>query len=99
MDKVKKIQENLMEELGLENLSLEKKQELAVKMTEVALKKVFSETMEKLKEEDKKNYKQMVLEGKSPEEIDEFLAGKISNYEQLVDETINNFKEEIKNNF
>ena len=96
MDKVKTIQENLMAELGLESLPLEKQQELAAKMTEVILGKIFLETLKKLKETDQKIYRQMAKEGKSSEEIDKFLEEKIPNYEQMIIELITNFKEEIK---
>ena len=97
MDKVKQIQENLMTELGLESLPMEKKQEVVIRLTEVVLEKIFLETLKKLKTDDQKNYRQMVKDRKSAEEIDGFAAEKIPNYEQMIMELIANFKEEMKN--
>jgi hypothetical protein len=90
------MQKKLMEELGLSNLPLDKQQELIIKMTEAVLKRVFVETLEKLNEVDREVYSQMIEDGKSPEEIDAFLKEKIANYEELVRETIEKFKAEMK---
>ena len=60
MDQQNQIQKNLIEELGLSDLSQEKKDQLIIKMTEVIIKRMFLETMEKLNDEDKEIYGKMV---------------------------------------
>lgn len=89
-----KIQKELLEELGLENLPQEKQEELLIKMTEVLLKRIFMETMEKLSDADRDAYEKM--ENVEPEKISEFLKEKIANYDEMVQKIIVDFKEDMK---
>ncbi|MFZ5981952.1 MAG: DUF5663 domain-containing protein [Patescibacteria group bacterium] len=89
-------QKKLIEELGLSELPIEKQAELLEKMSEAVLKRIFVETLEKLNEEDKKSYAEMVERQDSPEEVDVFLKEKIPNYEGFVQGIINEFKEAMK---
>lgn len=95
MDKIIQFQKKLIEDLGLASLPAEKQQELVAKMTEVFLKRVFVESMEKLNVEDKKIYSQMIEEKSSLDKIDEFLEEKIANYSQMVLDISQKFKEEM----
>ena len=92
------IQKTLMEELGLQDIPQDKQEELIIKMTEVLLKRIFLETMEKLDDSGKEEY-QKIAEGESvtPEKMEEFLKLKISNYDGLVQKVVEEFKEEMKN--
>ena len=92
----KKMQEKLVQELGLGNFSQEKQEELLIKMTEAVLKRVFVEVMEKLEYQDQEAYVKMIEEKADPDEIDEFLKSKIDGYEKLVEKVVNDFKEEMK---
>ncbi len=83
-----------MEELGLTGLPQEKQEELMVKMTEVVLKRIFVETMEKLSDADRDAYEKM--ENAEPEEISKFLKEKIANYDEMVQKIIADFKEDMK---
>lgn len=96
----KQLQVELMKELGLDNLPQEKQEQLLVKMTEVLLKRIFVETMKKLDDQDKGKY-QKLTEGKeaTPAQLEEFLRSKISNYDELLQKVISEFKEEIKKEF
>jgi len=98
MDQQNQIQQELMKELGLENLPEDKQQELIATMTEVVLKRIFAETLEKLNDEDQEAYGQMIDKGASPDEVDKFLGEKIPNYEQMIQNIIISFKEEMKKN-
>lgn len=98
MDQQNQIQQELMKELGLENLPEDKQRELIAQMTEVVLKRIFVETMEKLNETDQEAYGQMIDKGASPEEVDTFLGEKIPDYEKMIQNIIVNFKEEMKKN-
>lgn len=90
------IQKTLLDELGLSNLPQEKQEELVMKMTEVLLKRIFIETLEKLKEPDQEEYAKMIEEKASPDEVEKFLNEKISNYDQVFEKIVADFKEEMK---
>ncbi|MEI6588062.1 MAG: DUF5663 domain-containing protein, partial [Candidatus Moraniibacteriota bacterium] len=90
------LQKELMEELGLSNLPLDKQNEILIKMTEVLLKRIFVETMERLSDVDRDAYEKMVDEKNDPEKIGEFLKEKVLNYDEMVQKIIVDFKEEMK---
>ncbi len=96
MEPQNKIQKELLEELGLSDLPRDKKEQLVIKMTEVILKRIFLETMEKLDERGREEYERMVEDGASSAEMDKFLTEKIKNYESLVQEVVEKFREEMK---
>lgn len=96
MNQQKQIQEDILHELGLENLPEDKQKELIGKMTETIMKKIFLETLDKLNDADKEIYAKMIDEKVSPEDVDKFLAEKIPDYEQMLQKIIVDFKEEIK---
>jgi hypothetical protein len=91
------IQKTLMDELGLSDLPQDKQEQLVIKMTEVLLKRIFLETMEKLNDEGKDEY-QKLMEGENatPEQMEEFLKSKIANYDELVQKVVDEFKEEMR---
>lgn len=90
-----KIQQTIIDELGLSDLPQDKKEQLLIKMTEVVLKRIFVETMEKLNEKDQAEYEKLVEENVEPAKLEEFLKGKIANYDEMVKKIIINFKEEM----
>jgi hypothetical protein len=96
MDNQAEIQKQLIEELGLSSLPKDKQEELLIKMTEVLLKRIFVETMEKLSEADREMYEKMVDEKSDPEKIGEFLKENVYNYDEMVQKVIIDFKEEMK---
>lgn len=92
-----KIQKMLLDELGLSEISQDKKEQLLIKMTEVLLKRIFLETMEKLDEQAREEYQKLVEGGNStPEQMEEFLKSRIGDYEGLVQKVVDEFKEEMK---
>ncbi len=90
------IQKDLLSELGLSDLPQDKKDELLIKMTEVILKRMFAETMEKLKPADQDAYGEMLDREARSEEIEKFLREKIENYDQLLEKVVSDFREEMK---
>jgi hypothetical protein len=85
----------LIKDLGIDTLSEDKQNELIIKMTEVLLKRIFLETMEKLGESGREEYEKM-SEGKvEPEQVEAFFKEKISNYDEMVDKIIEEFKAEM----
>lgn len=91
----KTIQQNIIKELGLEDLPEEKQAELLTTMTESILKRVTIAILERLSEEDKIKFDQ-VREANDPDKIIEFLREKIDNYDQMVEGVVKEFKEEMK---
>lgn len=92
------IQKTIIEELGLSDLPEDKKNQLLVKMTEVVLKRIFVETMEKLSEADQKEYEKLIDENAEEEKLEGFLKEKITGYEEMVKKIVADFKEEMISN-
>lgn len=88
--------QSLLDELGLSNLPQEKKDALLIKMTEVILKKIFVEVMDKLNDQAKEEYEKLIAEKAGPEKMDEFLKARIANYDSLVEKVVAEFKAEMK---
>ncbi len=90
------VRKKLVEELGLSNLPQDKQEELLIKMTEVLLKRIFVETMERLNDIDREKYEKMVDENNDPEKISAFLHERVYNYDEMVEKIIFDFKKEMK---
>ncbi|NTU67049.1 MAG: hypothetical protein HGB08_03965 [Candidatus Moranbacteria bacterium] len=86
----------LIEELGLSELSKDKQDELLIKMTEVVLRRIFSESLAKLSEGDKEEYMKMIDAEEGPDKIEIFLREKIADYDGMVRSIIDEFKTEMK---
>ena len=85
----------LIKDLGIDTLSEDKQNELIVKMTEVLLKRIFLETMEKLGEQGRAEYERMTEGELVPEQVEAFFKEKILNYDEMVQGVIDEFKEEM----
>lgn len=95
MDQQNQIQKTLLDDLGLSDLPQDKKDELLIKMTEVILKRMFVETMGKLSADDQEAYGEMLDKQSSPEGIEKFLREKISDYDQVLEKIVADFKKEM----
>lgn len=95
MDQKSQIQKTILDELGLSDLPQNKKEQLLIKMTEVLLKRIFLETLEKLSENGREEYESLMANGASPRQVEEFLKANIQNYEELVEKVIKEFKDEM----
>lgn len=96
MDNQSQIQQQLADELGISKFPQDKQEELLIKMTEVLLKRIFLETMDKLSDRAKIEYEQLVNQGATAEQIEEFLKTNIPNYEEMVQEVVSTFKTEMR---
>lgn len=90
-----KIKKTLLNDLGLADLPQDKKDRLIIKMTEALLKRMFVETMDKLNVEDQDAYGKMIDKGASPDEVEKFLRGKISDYDRLLEKVVTDFRSEM----
>lgn len=87
--------QQLIKDLGIDTLSQDKQNELVIKMTEVLLKRIFLETMEKLGEKGREEYEKMTEGEVIPEQVEAFFKERIHNYDEMVQNVIMEFKEEM----
>jgi len=88
--------DQLVKEMGIDTLPEDKRNELLIKMTEVLLKRIFVETMEKLGEEGRAEYEKFLENDNiDPKEAQEFFKQRIPNYEDMIQQTIDEFKKEM----
>lgn len=85
----------LVKDLGIDTLSQDKQNELIIKMTEVLLKRIFLETMEKLGEGGREEYEKMSEGEVEPQQIEAFFKEKIHNYDEMVQQIIEEFRSEM----
>lgn len=88
--------DDLLKEMGADGMGREEKDSLVAKMTELLLKRIFIDTMEKLSVQDQKDFEEMIDKGSSQEEVAGFLRGKIADYDAMVQKIVVDFKEEMK---
>lgn len=87
--------QQLIKDLGIDTLSQDKQNELVIKMTEVLLKRIFLETMEKLGEQGREEYGK-ISEGEiAPEKLEQFFKEKISNYDEMIQNIIEEFRADM----
>jgi len=89
-------QQNLIQELGLDSLPEDKQIELLTTMTESVLKRITIQILERLSEEEKKEFDK-VRESGEADKITKFLREKIKDYDEMAENTVKEFKEEMKN--
>jgi len=93
----KSIKDNLISQLGLDDLPQEKKIELMMKWGDIVQKDIIMRVLRELSEEDKAEMdKLLAAQGENFEEIYKFLEGKMLNLDDIVKEEIEKFREEIK---
>jgi hypothetical protein len=85
----------LIKDLGIDTLSQDKQNELIIKMTEVLLKRIFLETMEKLGEKGREEYEKMSEGEVQPEQVEAFFKEKIHNYDEMVQQIVEEFRGEM----
>jgi len=89
------LQQDIIKELGIDQLPSEKQEEVLTAMTELILKRITLRILENLSEDQQKEFDKVVSEG-DPEKATQFLSQNVSGYEQVVQEEIAKFKTEMK---
>ena len=86
----------LIKDLGIDTLAEDKQNELIIKMTEVLLKRIFIETMDKLGEQGREAYEKISeSENIEPQIVEAFFKEKINNYDEMVQKIIEEFRAEM----
>lgn len=84
----KEAQEKVLKTLGIENAPQEKQEEILAKIGEVALKETLLATLERLDEDQKNTYNELLEKNASPNEVEGFLKEAIPDYEEMVQRVI-----------
>lgn len=87
------IEANILQELGIAQLPLERQEEVLTAMTEAVLKRITLRLVEALSEEKRSELEAL---GEEKEKISQFLAANIPNHEELVKEEVANFKKDMQ---
>ena len=92
---LKNLKNDLIKELGLENLSEEKKMEIILSAGRVIQQNIILRVLDELKtEKDKKEFDNFLKEKQDDQDaILKFLQSKIPNLDEIINEEINKFKE------
>lgn len=85
----------LIKDMGIDTLSEDKQSELIIKMTEVLLKRIFIETMDKLGEQGREEYEKITEGEVAPEQVEAFFKDKINDYDEMVQQIIEEFRGEM----
>jgi hypothetical protein len=93
----KNIQETIATEFGFDDLSDESQRELIEQMTESVIKRVLIESYTKLSDSDREEFEEMMenVEEIDPNSIDEFLNEKLTDYDAVIAEAIDDLKKRI----
>lgn len=93
---VEDLQQKIAAVLGITDLNDQKQKEIIEKATEVLLKKIFLQTIDKLSDEDVTKYEELLDKEVSPEEIEKFLNEKIPGRTDSIQKTVDDFINDIK---
>ncbi len=89
------IQEDILKELGIDQLPPERQEEVLTAMTEAVLKRIILRLVGELSEEKRAQLEEIGDSGDSAK-ISEFLTANIPNHEALVKEEVASFKKDMQ---
>ena len=90
------LKQDLVTEFGLGVLAPQKQEELVLGMTEVLMKRIFVETMEKLGDAGIVEYEKFLEQKPDESQIETFLQEKIPGYNDVIVQLVKDFKAEMK---
>lgn len=91
----KKIEKNILKEFDLEGLEEKKQIRILELLTEMMLKRITIRVLERLSDEGKNEFDE-IRETENPEKIAQFLKDRISDFDEMAEKEITDFKREIK---
>lgn len=89
------LKKELIEAFHLEEVPADKQEELLSKIGEALLKRIFLETMEKMGDENVKEYEALLDKEAKQEELEAFFESKIPGYNIFVRDVVTKFKQEL----
>jgi vacuolar-type H+-ATPase subunit C/Vma6 len=90
------LQQTIVDELGLGDLPEERKAQILVDLLELVLKRLYMETMDRLTKEEQQELMNMLEEKADQENVEAFLRGKVSDYDEFVKKVVSELKDELK---
>lgn len=87
------IQKNIVSALELENLPLEERQEIILRVGALIYQNVLMRAMETMTEKDQDKFEKILDKNAGPEEIFAFLKDKTKDFEKIIEEEANKFKD------
>lgn len=88
------LRKNILVELGLQDLPEYRKLDLLSKMSDLIQKRVLLRAIKSLSVEEKEEFDSLLGKG-NEQEIYRYLIAKVPNIEQITDEEVISFKEEV----
>jgi len=85
---------DLIEELSLEYLSLDKQEELLIKMSEIVYNRVLERVLERLTEEDALKLTRLMKEERAGE-VNELLLERVFDFDKILRRELLDFEQEI----
>ncbi len=89
------LKKNILEELGLAGLPPERQKELLNKMGDLIQRRVLLQVIESLSSGDKQEFSQFLSQENDGQAVYRFLLNKVPNIEELTDNEIVKFKQEV----
>lgn len=89
------LQQNILQELGIDQLPLERQEEILSAMTEVLLKRLTLRVLENLSADQRQEF-EIVCATKSQEKVIKFFSDNVPGYETIIQEEIKSFKQDMK---
>jgi hypothetical protein len=88
------IQDDIIKELGIDQLPPEKQEEILTAMTEVILKRITLRVLENFSEAQKDEFDKICAAG-DQEKVSQYLAANVVDYENIIKNEISQFKNEM----
>lgn len=94
-DVAQEIRGKILEYLGIQYAPQEKQDEVLAKIGEVALQKILIATLEKLNEEEQKEYDALLGQKASPEELEAYIKEHVPDYEETTRKIVDGLMKDL----
>lgn len=88
------IQDDIIKELGIDQLPPEKQEEILTAMTEVILKRITLRVLENFSEEQKDEFDKICAQGDQAK-VSQYLEANVADYESIIKEETAKFRNEM----
>lgn len=89
----------LVDDMGILDFPENEKIQLLEKVGELVLKRIFVEAMEKIGEDGRRDYQDLIEKKAGAEDIRNFFNEKIKNFDTFADDVIDEIRDEMKHDF
>lgn len=89
------LQQNILQELGIDQMPPERQEEMLTAMTEILLKRLTLRVLGELSEEKRQEF-ETVCSAREEEKVTKFFSDNVPGYEGIIQEEIAKFKQDMK---